>query len=234
MEINDSGGHLKIKFSNNDPDCGCLIGVKVRVNDNKDTNLSIHSSFFRHGVCLCGNSKTERALTWTRQNIIKTHIGPVGNRCVGESYYMGFDGKGWIGCTWEQNKNKRQWKKEKENQKIPQTATFAWKDADDWLSLIDESNLLLCKPVWKRIHPVRRVSWCLRVQGRGTVCCLLCIAGLCTSHTEHLERDKRKSIRSWLQPFIFKQYFVCSGAAIQYVNPKSTPSSSLWNNFQLV
>lgn len=48
MEINDSGGHLKIKFSNNDPGCGCLIGVKVRVNDNKDTNLSIHSSFAAH------------------------------------------------------------------------------------------------------------------------------------------------------------------------------------------
>lgn len=82
---------------------------------NKDTILSIHSffavwsllgsTFVMHSV-MSVKKHTECALTRTRQNIIKTHIGPVGNRCVGESHYVGFDGNAWIGCIRDQNKQR--------------------------------------------------------------------------------------------------------------------------------
>lgn len=49
--------------------------------------------------CLHGDSET-----WMRQNIIKTHSAPVGNRCVRKSHYVGLDGKAWIGCTRDRNK----------------------------------------------------------------------------------------------------------------------------------
>lgn len=135
-------------ISNNDPECCCLIGVKVGVNGNKDTNLSIHSSFalwcqlaytfFRQGVCLCGNSNTECAFTWTRQNIIKTHIGQVGNRCVGGKPLCGL---WWKSMNWMHKKTTRK-------------SNFRNMCVKRW-RFSKKSNLSLIKPVWKHIHPAQ-------------------------------------------------------------------------------
>lgn len=164
-------------ISNNDPDCWCLIGVKVRANGNKDTNLSIRVISVCKHIFQARSMFVCRLKHWApccRTNETKTKsnrtFGKWGTGVLGEKPLYGFDGEQWTGCRETKNQTSQR--------------------QNDNLS-VERSNLLLPEPVWKHIRPARPASWCLRVQERGTAYFPRCIVGLCTSRTGPLVRGER-------------------------------------------
>lgn len=91
--------------------------------------------------CLCRNSNSERAFTWTRQNIIKTHTGPVGNRCIVESHYVCFDGKS-MNLMHKGQKTIR--KKIIKKNPTKSNRCPSVKDEDNVVSLIKEKKQIYC------------------------------------------------------------------------------------------